>query len=101
MHILSTLRSKTGRGWMSLLSVVVLGLVALALLTSGPQVWATESQSRLHQTVPTNTPTPTLTPNATATPTATATQERTATPTATRAPTRTPTRRTVRRVGPA
>jgi len=91
MHMLSTLRSKVGRGWMSLLSVVVLGLLALALLTSGPPVWATESQSWLHQTVPTNTHTPTLTPDATATPTATSTPESTATPTVTRTPTRTPT----------
>jgi len=93
MQLLKTLRSKMSRGWVSLLTVVVLGLVALALLTSGPQVWATESQSWLHQTVPTNTSTPSQTPDATATPTATAVPENTATPTATLAPTRTPTRK--------
>ena len=91
MRILPTLRSKMSRTWVSLLTVVVLGLVALALLTSGPQVWATEGQSTLYQTVPTNTPTPTLTPDATATPTVTPTPESTSTPTVTRVPSRTPT----------
>jgi len=72
--------SKKNRGWTSLVTIVVLGLVMLALLTSGPRAWATERQSRLHQTVPTSTPTATWTPDVTPTPTPTFT------PTPTRRP---------------
>jgi len=88
------------RGWTSLVTIVVMGLLTLALLTSGPRAWATERQSRLHQTVPTSTPSRTPTPKTTPTPTRTHTPTpgKTATPTPTLKPgqptfTPTPTRR--------
>ena len=78
--------SKKNRGWTSLVTIVVLGLVTLALLTSGPRAWATERQSKLYQTVPTSTPTPTWTPDVTPTPTPTWTPDVTPTPTPTLKP---------------
>ncbi len=96
----SNSHSNKNRGWTSLVTIVVLGLVTLALLTSGPRAWATERQSRLHQTVPTRVPTHTPTPKTTPTPTRTHTPTpgKTATPTPTLKPgeptfTPTPTRR--------
>jgi len=88
----------SSRGWTSLVTIVVLGLVTLALLTAGPRAWATERQSRLYQTVPTSGPSRTPTPETTPTPTPTWTPDVTATPTPTLKPgeptfTPTPTRR--------
>ena len=90
--------SKKNRDWTSLVTIVVLGLLTLALLTAGPRAWATERQSRLHQTVPTSTPSRTPTPETTPTPTPMWTPDVTATPTPTLKPgeptfTPTPTRR--------
>ena len=83
--------SKKNRGRTNLVTIVVLGLAMLALLTSGPRAWATERQSRLHQTVPTRMPTRTPTPKTTPTPTPTWTPEVTPTPTPTWTPDVTPT----------
>jgi len=44
---------------MGLVAVVGLGLLGLLLLSSGSPSWATERQSRLHQTLPTPEPLPT------------------------------------------
>lgn len=87
----SSSQHKGDRGWVSLVAILALGLVALALLASGPQAWATERQDRLHQTVPTRTPTPEPTPEPTDTPTPTDTPvPPTSTPTPTPKATATP-----------
>ncbi|MDH7487223.1 MAG: hypothetical protein QHJ81_13215 [Anaerolineae bacterium] len=83
-------------GWGSLAVILTLGLVLLALLSSGPRTWATVGQDSLYQTVPTRTPTPRPTdtplPSPTYTPTPTRIPEQaTATPTSVKPSGNTPT----------
>lgn len=87
---ISNLGPGRNRGWSSLAVVLTLGLVLLALLTSGPRTWATVGQDSLYSTVPTRTPTPGPTDTPLPSPTHTPTREHTGGDEATPTPTRTP-----------